>query len=90
MHLNVIVFFIQESNRRSGLAIDNDDDDAHDYLGDNNQLDISDVSSNMTGLEVAHEHDKENRKDQTSAKKWYEGNVARPVAFRATKRLNQN
>lgn len=57
-------------------------------------LDVIDVASTLTDLKF---DDKENKikKSQQSQpnalKKWYEGKVVRPVAFRATaKRSNQN
>lgn len=67
--------------------------DDENNLGNNNASDMTEVTSNLTSLDVG---DKENQieeqqQDQpSSTKKWYEGVVVRPVAFRSTsKRLNE-
>lgn len=70
------------------------DDDYNEHLEQTATSDIVEVVSNMTDLKVDNKENRntnieENQSNQS--KKWYEGAVIRPVAFRGTpKRFNQN
>lgn len=70
------------------------DDNDGDRLKHHNAPEMMEVASTLTDLKFDNKENQneKNQQDQPSTtKKWYEGNVIRPVAFRATsKRPNQN
>lgn len=78
-----------ESDQANIQLHDSDDDN----LGNNYAPNMVEVTSTLSDLEVDNKENQIEKKQQdqsNTTKKWYEGTVIRPVAFRALKRLDQN